>query len=241
MKNLPKLSFFSPCALEKDFLRCYFIGKETLFIIMQNETFSYTTSPTFLQRVKSGNEMAWNEFYRKYAGMIRHIGQQKNLPPEECDDLMIEVMTIFWRKIDNFFYEPERGKFRSYLRKISDFAAMRIMRRKTREESVQDELLSEYPDELESSCMEEWQKFITDKALEELALAVDTESFQVFYMATFQNRSTDEIAAITRKSPNNIYVIRSRCLRKLREIISSIRQCEETELLSRSSKNACDH
>ena len=207
----------------------------------QNEKFSYTTSPTFLQRVKSGSETAWIEFYRKYAGMIRHIGQQKDLTPEECDDLMIEVMTIFWRKIDNFFYEPERGKFRSYLKKISDFAAMRMMKHKRKEESLGNEELPEYPGEVESSCMEEWQDFIIEKALEELSLAVDTESYQIFYMSFFQKRPAKEIAAITRKSANNIYVIRSRCLKKLREIIGSIRQCEEAELLSRSNKNACDH
>ena len=134
-----------------------------------------------------------------------------------------------------------RGKFRSYLKKISDYAAMRIMKSKCREESVPEELFPEYPGEVESACMEEWQKFIIEKALEELALAVDTESYQIFYMSFFQKRPAKEIAAITRKSTNNIYVIRSRCLKKLREIISSIRQCEETELLSRSSKNACDH
>ena len=161
----------------------------------QNEKFSYTTSPTFLQRVKSGSETAWIEFYRKYAGMIRHIGQQKDLTPEECDDLMIEVMTIFWRKIDNFFYEPERGKFRSYLKKISDFAAMRMMKHKRKEESLGNEELPEYPGEVESSCMEEWQDFIIEKALEELSLAVDTESYQIFYMSFFQKRPAKSVSS----------------------------------------------
>ena len=78
-------------------------------------TLSYTTHSSFLQKISSGNEEAWGEFYRKYVGMVRTVGRKRRLTPDECDDLMVSVMLIFWKKLDTFVYDRQRGKFRSYL------------------------------------------------------------------------------------------------------------------------------
>ena len=44
---------------------------------------NYTTHTSFLKRVKSGSEEAWNEFFNKYSGMIWDIGKKRNLSPVE--------------------------------------------------------------------------------------------------------------------------------------------------------------
>ncbi|MBR2373548.1 MAG: sigma-70 family RNA polymerase sigma factor [Lentisphaeria bacterium] len=196
-----------------------------------------------MQRVQAGNERAWNEFYRRYAGMIYYIGKKKHLSPEECDDLMIDVMMIFWKKIDAFLYDSERGNFRSYLSRISELAALKIVRQKNKQISAGDvsEASLEYPEDVDDACMREWQDFIIEKALLELQNHVDTETFQAFHMSFIQRRSIDDVAAVTRKSRNNIYVIRNRCIKKLKEIITVFRQCEEHELRSHSQRKASAH
>ena len=72
------------------------------------------------------NSTRWGEFHEKYVRMIRHIGALRGLTPSECDDLMIDVMVIFWKKVDRFVYDPERGRFRSYPGAIADLAALKI-------------------------------------------------------------------------------------------------------------------
>ena len=203
----------------------------------RRKTFSYTTRSSFLERVKSGNEEAWKEFYNKYAGMIHYIGKKRQLTPEERDDLMVDVMVIFWKKMDAFFYDPERGKFRSYLGKIADFAAFRIFNKNHKNEFQHLPLSEDYPADVDLNYMEEWQNFLLEKALEDLKDQVDTEIWQTFYMSTIQKRPIEEVAAVTRKSPNNIYVIRSRCLKKLRSIIAAYRDLGENELSGNSPKN----
>ena len=59
-------------------------------------------------------------------------------------------------------------------------------------------------------------------------------------MSFVQKCPVAEIASVTRKSPNNIYVIRSRCMTKLKKIISQYRQLDEAELLDHSSKKASE-
>lgn len=199
---------------------------------------SFTTHSSFLERIRNGSENAWNEFYRKYAGMIYNIGQKRHLSPEECDDLMIDVMVIFWKKIDDFIYDRERGKFRSYLNKIASFAALKIFSRRDKQHN---ELRSsvDYPADINSEYMDEWHNFILEKAMDDLEQSVDTETYQIFCMSFLQHRPIAEISAITRKTANNIYVIRSRCLKKLKKLVSMYRQYEEEELAGHSTRKDC--
>ncbi|MBE6378178.1 MAG: sigma-70 family RNA polymerase sigma factor [Lentisphaerae bacterium] len=198
---------------------------------------NYTTHTSFLERVKSGSEEAWNEFFNKYSGMIRDIGKKRNLSHEDCDDLMVEVMTIFWQKLDTFFYDRERGKFRSYLSKIANLSAFRIFNRnnKTPESAVLTD--AEYPAEVDALFMKEWQDFLLQKAMDEVKDSVDTEVWQAFYMSSIQNRPVEEVAKITRKSANNIYVIRSRITKKLQKLIASYKEAAENELAGNSARN----
>lgn len=211
------------------------------FTFKRGETISYTTNSSLLRHVQQGEEQAWDKFYAKYAGMIHSIGKKRRLSPEECDDLMNEVMTIFWRKMDAFIYDRNKGKFRSYLARIAHYCAMQIFSKRDKDLEVLSDPAMDYPDEVDDELMNEWQNYLLDKALEALRESVDTEIYQVFYMSFIQQCPISEIAAITRKTPNNIYVIRSRCLAKLTDIIKDLRQLDEEMLLSHSHKNNLEY
>ena len=192
----------------------------------------FATRSSFIRQIISGNEETWSEFYRKYTGMIHSIGRKHNLTPEECDDLTVEVMLIFWKKLDNFFYDRSRGKFRSFLCRISDFAAIKIFKKNHLGGSSAEVQELEYPCEIDEQCMHEYQDFLLDKALDDLKAVVDTETYEVFYMSVFQDRPVSEISLVTRKSPGSIYAIRHRCLKKLKYFINLYQQYEENELAS---------
>ena len=203
-----------------------------------DKNITYTTHSSFLRRVQNGNETAWNEFYDKYSGMIFHIGQQRNLSPEECDDLMIEVMLIFWHKMEEFVYDSKKGKFRNYLGRIADFCARKSLYTRKRHEKFLNSLGGEYPAGLDSDYMDEWRQFLLQQAMEELKASVDMVTFQVFHMSFIQQRSTADICKITRKTANNVYLIRYRCLNKLRKLINEYRHFSEMEFLRHSQRKS---
>ena len=208
----------------------------------RGETVSYTTDSSLLRHVQQGNEDAWNRFYQKYIGMIHTIGKKRRLTPEERDELMIDVMTMFWRKMDQFIYDRNRGKFRSYLGRIADYCAMLRfagVRRHCNAVPIDENL--NFPDDVDVSFMDEWRDFILEKALDELRDCVDTETYQVFHMSFVQRCPVKDISAVTRKSANNIYVIRSRCLNKLTELVARYRQLDERFLKSvcHSQSSSC--
>lgn len=207
----------------------------SLFRISNKKAFAYSTDSSLLRHVQAGNNTAWDTFYQKYSGMIYSIGKQRQLTAEECDDLMINVMTIFWQKMNDFIYDPAKGKFRSYLGKIANYCAIQLFFRRKENKTIPFNGDMDYPDEVDDFFMEEWRDFLLNKAMEVLREQVDTEIYQVFYMSFVQKCPVEEIAAVTRKTPNNIYVIRSRCLAKLGKLIQELRQLDE-EMLSRHSQ-----
>ena len=202
---------------------------------IDSKSFSSATRSSFLEKIRSGDEKAWFQFREKYIQMIRHIGRLRGLTDEECDDLMTEVMVIFWKKMEHFIYDSTRGKFRSYLGRIADFASLKMLRKKRKD--VTCPLTGDYPDELDCTAMDEWRDYLMQKALEELQNSVDTVTYQAFYMLVFQKRTIAEVSAVTRKTPNTLYGIRSRCTRKLKTIITAYRQFDSLELPIHSHKN----
>lgn len=194
-----------------------------------------TTDSSFLRQVQSGNEDAWQQFYARYSEMIRKIGVRRQLSPADCQDLHSEVMTIFWRKMDSYIYDRCRGSFRGYLSGLAESAVGRFFRRGPGEPASEES--ADYPPEIDRLYMDEWRDFLLQKAIGDLKQVIDTETYQVFLMSVIQNRPIRDIAAVTRKTPNNIYVIRFRCLRKLRQLVQAYRQREETARDGSSQRN----
>ncbi len=200
------------------------------------ELFSGTTDSSFLRQVQSGDEDAWQRFYSRYSEMIRQIGARRHLSHADCQDLHSEVMTIFWRKMDSYIYDRCRGSFRGFLAGIAESAAGRLFQRKTSGNDLPGEEI-DYPPEVDRIYMDEWRDFLLQKVIGDLKQIVDTETYQVFYMSVVQERPIRDVAAVTRKTPNNIYVIRYRCLRKLRQLVQSYSQREAAPPDSNSQRN----
>lgn len=201
----------------------------------QKDTSSLETSSKLLLEIQSGSENAWHDFYRRYADMISRVGEKRHLTAEECDDLMIDVMVIFWKKVDSFLANPNRGRFRPYLSAIAAKAAEKILQKNRQQPDAAIE--EDYPDDIDVYYMEEWRNFVFRQALTELQESVDTDTYNVFYMSAVQKRPVEDIAKVTRKTANNIYVIRSRCIKKLKQLIANYRQREDSELIRHSHKN----
>ena len=180
----------------------------------------YTTSKSMLDRIRDGDDnRAWAEFYEKYRGMIAAVGRRRGLTETECDDLLQETLTVFWRRLDGFVYQPEKGKFRGYLSRMAGRIAVRIRKQRI----APPDPMPEYDSDIDGRMMQDWESFVLEKALDELKQRVSTESFEAFHLSAVQNVPVRQVAEITGKTPNNIYNLRFRCLAALREILREIR------------------
>ena len=65
-----------------------------------------STHKSLLEKIKDGNEIFWEEFYRRYSPIIRYIGSLYRFTPEECDDLVQNVMLKFFNHSKILQTEP---------------------------------------------------------------------------------------------------------------------------------------
>ena len=177
-----------------------------------------TTQSSLLERVQQGDEISWNEFYFRYAPVIRAAGKSFKFNDTECDDLIQLVMLKFFNHAKTFVYRRGEVKFRTYFAQIVRSQAVDMIRRSAAQKNLPGEL-PENPDPFEELFMAEWRKAVFAEAKDELRSRVDEKTFMAFELYGLQNRKIDAVADILEMTPNQIYVAKNRCIKLLQKII----------------------
>ncbi|MBQ9336080.1 MAG: sigma-70 family RNA polymerase sigma factor [Lentisphaeria bacterium] len=179
----------------------------------------YTTDSGLLTRMAAEEEQAWIDFDNKYRSMILAVGKQRGIAPDDCEDLVQEVMLVCCRRISRFFYDRSKGRFRSYLYAVIKHSAWRMLRQEAPDAP---EPPLEYEEGIDRIFMEEYERFLTDSVLALLRERVSTQTYSAFEMLAIQQLPVKEVSQITRKTPAALYLIRHRCMRILRQCIEEI-------------------
>ena len=199
---------------------------------------AFTTRKSLLARVKSGDEVSWTEFYAAYKPLILLCGNDCLLSPVECDELVQQVMAeIFQKDIVGkydpdhvpddvvFKYDPARGRFRHYLRKIIRNHALRIIRGRQKFVPMDESQSREADvaiDNWDVLWDEEWQKHVLTMALAELRGRVQAETYIAFEMYALHERPVKDVAEFLNISIASVYTAKSRCIATLKEIITTL-------------------
>jgi len=193
-----------------------------------------TTRTTLLNRL-NGDEAAWREFFDRYRGVIASIGLSKGFSPDECDDLIQNVMIRFHKKIQaGFAYDPVLAKFRTFFIRLIEGCICDMLRKRDKCCFTVDELPEtgegERPDELlDMVLLEKWRTILREEAMLELAGRVDERTFQAFELYALKGRSAKETAELLSISTVSVYVAKNRCTKILRKIIARL-NTEDPEL-----------
>ena len=177
-----------------------------------------TTQSSLLERVQLGDEISWNEFYFRYAPVIRAAGMGFKFNETECDDLIQQVMLKFFDHAETFVYRKGEVKFRTYFSQIFRSQAVDMIRKSAAQKNLHYELPDD-PDPFNELFMAEWRKAVFEEAKAELRQRVDEKNFMAFELFGLQNRKIGKVADILEMTPNQIYVAKNRCLNMLQKII----------------------
>ena len=181
-----------------------------------------TTSTTLLGRIASGEEIGFAEFERRYAPMIVTLGQLRRLNDRECAELVQEVLLVFFRKGERFRFDPERGRFRTFLGKVVRDAATDILRR--RSAASVGEAAPELPDDApppdlaaDRALLQMMRDDAMEQLLGELRSRVGPATYRIFEHYVLKQHSTGEPLDGETVGHNRIYKAKQRCLAILRE------------------------
>jgi len=198
---------------------------------------AFTTRKSLLVKVRDQDEVSWHEFYATYKPLILLCGRDRGLSADENDELVQQVMAEIFRKDilanynpdqvpDNivFQYDPARGRFRHFLKKIIRNHAIRIYH-KRRNDLPLDEMVDVPMDrDWDRAWEDEWQQHVLTMALEELKGRIQPETFVAFEMYALQNRPVREVTEFLGLSVSSVYTAKNRCIAKLKEIIEDLEE-----------------
>ena len=189
-----------------------------------------STHKTLLMKIQSGDEISWKEFYDRYSSAILTIGGRFGLSTAEADEVRQDVMLKIFQNKLIFSYNDEKARFRTYFNRIVRSCIIDYLRKKeagtpeTPLESLPDQPAPEGPLNGEEIFDEEWRKQCLNDALEILKEHVEPQTFLAFHMTAFQQKKVREVAGFLHMNVSQVYLAKSRCITKLRNIISEIRK-----------------
>ena len=178
-----------------------------------------TTSSSLLERVRNGDEISWNEFYSRYAPVIRCVGAYHRLNETACDDLVQMVMLKFFGAAKHYVYREGEVKFRTYLAAVIRSQAAELIRREAAQKNLRPETAAPAEEPFEEAFMNEWRKAVFADAKSELRQRVSERTYQAFELCGLQGRPVEQVAAALGLSANQIYVAKKRCTDILTGII----------------------
>ena len=183
-----------------------------------------TTSKTLLEKISSGDEISWDEFYRKYAPVIKAVAKYKGIE-YDADDICQQVMMHFFKQRKTFKFDPGIAKFRTYLGRIVSWKIADYYRK--RREKLSEELDAVPVDaELDKIYMAEWHKVIIAEAEDELRKRVSPDTFQAYQLYAVQGRPVEKVAAFLECSANQVYQAKKRCFAMMREILLKMNEAD---------------
>lgn len=194
------------------------------------------TRITLLERLRKADaHAAWEDFYGIYGRPVLAFAMKCGLAEHDARDVLQETMLVLVRKMPEFRYDPAIGKFRNYLFTIVQKKCLAARRRAMRRGEVSletpssedaqplmERLLDEGSPNPSSALQMEWRTNLREEALRRLREDPTTQeqTFAVFRAYAIEGKPVGEVAARFKLTANNVYQIKNRMIRRLKEEIA---------------------
>ena len=184
------------------------------------------TRQTLLLKIRDQyNDAAWEEFIAFYRPYVYRVIQNLNhieLPDRE--DIIQEVMLIAWKKLPDFDYQPQKGRFRSWLSVITHRSANTYYHKSKKASVFKSHLTSEeleegLPAEIENLCQQEWEKHVSETAWANISDKFESKVLQAFQKLASGEKG-EQVALELGLSQNSVYVYKKRVMAALQKEIA---------------------
>ena len=183
----------------------------------------YATRASIFLKLKAGatldRELGWNEFADKYSRIIAGFARNAGLPAQEADDVLQDVLMGFFRVSDRFEYDPKKGRFRGYLKRVT-LNAIRARHRKKRPTTGFDDTVDPpVESDLDVAWDRQWTEQLLQRAMGEARNEVEERTWQSFELYGVRGVPAEEVAKETGMTPAAIRHAKMRLTRRVREIV----------------------
>lgn len=183
------------------------------------------TSLSRLQRMSVGGDTPdWRRFVDVYEPFLRNWLRRKELPSQDADDLVQNILAVVVRRVKDFEHNGRPGAFRNWLKTIAVFCLKEHWRsQKTTPAGVGGSDMQTLLQELatpNSQASRQWDedhdRHVMRKLLEKLRDEFEPRTWLAFERFALQSRSAAEVAQELGISANAVFIAKSRVLTRLR-------------------------
>ena len=184
----------------------------------------YRTQQTLLERLKDRHdEQAWEDYVFHYQYFIYSILIKMGFSHHDGEDLKQEVLLRSWKALENFNYDPQKCRFRSWLSIITRNHARNYFSSKAAKlDKLKDERsaceIAEFEkvseSDLELIIEKEWEKHITKLAWETIRNSFNSKALEV-YLDMSKEMPVPEVSRKHGITEGSTYVYKQRVHRAL--------------------------
>ncbi|MCH9654062.1 MAG: sigma-70 family RNA polymerase sigma factor [Planctomycetes bacterium] len=183
---------------------------------------------------------AWDQFVSIYEPLVYRLARSKGLQDADAREVVQEVLVSVSRAIEQWEFDPERGRFRDWLFRIARNLMIKFMtRRKHRPIGTGDsgiaQMLEQHADPVSEEESErfdlEYRREVFRWAAEQVQEQVKERTWQAFWLSSIEGHQTEDVALKLEMSVGAIHIARSRIRSRLREAIKTLEQ-DNTENIS---------
>jgi RNA polymerase sigma-70 factor, ECF subfamily len=191
------------------------------------------THPSLLLRVRNADDAAaWETFVRIYGPLIYSYCRRKNLQENDAADVAQEVLTRVSKAIRTFEYDPNKGRFRDWLGRITHNEIVRLLQSKGKnpQEIGEDNNVELVAGDSGSAWDDHFHAALLDTALKRIENEFEPETWRAFRAVWIEAQSPTQAAAELGISVEKTYVAKSRVLKRLQAELLVL--CEDIPLFA---------
>ena len=190
----------------------------------------YATRASIFLRLKADGsidrELGWQEFAQKYSRVIAGFARNAGLPAQEADDVLQDVLLGFFRVSEAFEYDPDRGRFRGYLKRVTLNAIRARHRRKRPSVGIEDHAEPSMPEDTDDQWDRQWTEQLLTRAMTEVRGEVEEKTWRAFELYGIRGTPASAAAQETGMSEAAIRHAKMRITKRLRELVDHMRSEE---------------
>ncbi|HKX61148.1 MAG TPA: sigma-70 family RNA polymerase sigma factor [Verrucomicrobiae bacterium] len=199
------------------------------------------TRQSLLSRLRDWQDHdGWREFFDTYWRLIYRVARQSGLEDAAAQDVVQTTFIYLARRMPKFRYDPERGSFKSWLRRVTRSRISVFRRRAEAKEPPLPELPLEdddvpvwesIPDPAGDRADEIWQREWDDNllkaALRRISAKVSAQQLMIFELAALGEVPLKQVACKLDVSLMQVYLARHRVGKLFKAEVTRLRK--ETE------------
>lgn len=184
-----------------------------------------STHPSLLSRVRDPADAgAWREFESQYGPLMLGYCRRLGLQLTDAEDVRQVVLSDLSKTLPRFQFQPQRGKFRTYLGRAVKNAVSRHLRRHDRSDRTLDStVLASTPGKDDADFDKKWeQEWVLHHyrlAMQKMRSTYDARSLRVFDELV-AGKSISDVATEFEVTPEAVRKIKQRVKERLREIVA---------------------